>query len=94
LAAEKNTLEVDPQHTIPLLFRQILEQAGRSLDSSIVHEDIQAAELLDRLLDHRGHITLLAHVGADGNGLAAHRFDLVNNRGAVGWLAAVDDHTV
>ena len=50
-----------------------------AFDTGVVHQDVDRAELLDGLFSHRGDFTFLADVSLDGDGLAAHGFDLLDN---------------
>ena len=50
-----------------------------AFDTGVVHQDVDSAELLDGLFGHRGDFIFLADVRLDGDGLAAHGFDLFDN---------------
>ena len=62
--------------------------AGTAADG--VDQDVDAAEPLDRLLDHPLAVGLVGRVGDDGQALAARRLDLVDG-GVEGSLRAADD---
>jgi hypothetical protein len=59
----KGAGEIDRQDRIPLLDRELLDR-GNMLDAGIVDEDVDAAELAAREVDHGGDVAALADVGA------------------------------
>ena len=62
--------EVHVEHELPVLQAHLV-QRRIALQPGVVHQDVDAAPGVDRLLEHGLHLVLFAHVGVDGDGLAA-----------------------
>jgi hypothetical protein len=81
------------------LLRGHVRQHAVAQDPGVVHEDVQVAECLDRLVDHPSGTVEVGDVVVVGDGLAAGRLDLVDDllggcgvgTGAVPAAAAVGD---
>ena len=61
LSAQPLTFQIDPRDALPFGFGQV-EQWHDRLHAGVVHQDIQAAERLDRPVDQALHVTSLGHV--------------------------------
>ena len=94
------TLQVDRDHGVPLAFGHVHQHAVAE-DSGVVDQDVEAAEVVDRLCDHPFRAGEVGHVLVVRGSLAPGGSDLVDDllRGRcvvtlAGELAAevVDDH--
>ena len=70
LRAEPGAAQVDVDQARPLLVGELEERHDR-LDARVVDEDVEAAELFPRLVDHRLDVGALRDVAFDGDRLAA-----------------------
>jgi hypothetical protein len=68
-------LEVDADHAVPLVLGHVHEHPVAG-DAGVVDEDVEAAELVDRLPDHRLRLAEVGDVRAVRDGLTALRLDL------------------
>jgi hypothetical protein len=68
-------LEVGVQDGVPLLLRHLPDDTVPG-DPGIAHQDVQAAELVHDLVDHRLRLLEVGHVRLDGQRPAAHLLDL------------------
>src|SRR6185295_14801225 len=68
-------LEVHADHVVPLGFGQV-EDHARPPDAGVVHDDVDAAPLVEGALDHRFAALGRGDVAAVGNGFAAGGADL------------------
>ena len=85
LAAEEDAAHVDRHGEVPGLLAQVLHR--RDVDhAGVADQDVETAELLDRLVDHRLHLRPLRDVGPDRLGSPAGSADLV--RGPLGGFVA------
>ena len=62
--AEERAAQVDGEHLVEVGARELVRRA-RDLDTRVVDEHVDAAELLDRVGDHAHDLVLVRHVGAD-----------------------------
>src|SRR5579859_417524 len=69
LSAEKSALQIDTKHFIELIFRDI-EEGAVYLHACIVDQDVQAIEVVNRLLNKSHGLLVLRNVGLDNEGLA------------------------
>ena len=67
-------LEVDPDHRVPLLLGGV-HQHPVAHEAGVVDQDVEPAELVDRLLHHRRGLLEVGHVGAVRHRPAARRLD-------------------
>jgi hypothetical protein len=94
-------LEVDPDHRVPLVLGHV-EQHPVPQDASVVDENVEAAEDLDRLVDQSAGAVPVGDVVGVGDGDPARGLDLVHDgpgRAGVGPAAGhraaqVVDHDV
>ena len=77
LAEEEGGLEVGVDHRVPILLGKV-DAVGAADDAGIIDEDVEAAELLQRLVDHALHRFDGGEVGGDDLRLAAERADLLH----------------
>ena len=86
----EGALEVDLDNRIPLFFGHVHEHPVAQ-DAGVVHDDVEATEVVDRLLDDVAGALPGRDVVTVGDGLAAHRFDLGDHivRGTVGVTGTV-----
>ena len=73
--AERVPLEVDAEDLVPAL-RAGLDHRVIEPDPGVVHEDVEPAEAIRRLLDEARGVDLAPHVGFDEERLTAARLDL------------------
>ena len=71
LAQEEDALQVDIHGDVVGLFILVHEAAVVGVGSGVVHEDVDASELLHDLFDERPGILRLADMGGDGQALHA-----------------------
>src|SRR5207302_11422912 len=77
LATEKGSGQVDPDHGVPAVDRDVLG-LGAEGGAGVVDHDVEPAELLHRALDHALDLIFLAHVDGHGERAAA---EIVNGLG-------------
>ena len=70
LRAEKCATQVDREHLVEVLDRQLVGVLG-NLDAGVVDEDVDAAVLVEHSLEHRRDLTLLRDVSRDEDRLRA-----------------------
>src|SRR5712691_1449045 len=90
LAAEKDAVEVDPDHGVPAIGADVLG-FGAERGSGIVDHDVQPPQLLHRALNEPLDRLFLAHVHRHAEGAAPELLDLRRDRLEVLDLAAADD---
>ncbi len=79
--AEEHTFEIGVDDRVPIGLGEVGQRAegdGHAVraHARVVEGDVDAAEQLQCLRHHRGHVGFVAHVAADVCGLAAARLDL------------------
>jgi hypothetical protein len=80
-ADDEGALEVDVEHRVPLLLRQLMGEAVGA-DAGVVEEEVDAAEALDGLLDRSLDRRVVTDVGHEREGA-----DLVLQGLELGWGA-------
>ena len=92
LRAQERAGQDGIDHRLPLLVAQLLHRYSRSTEACIVEQEVEAAERLLGLGEEVLHVLRLAHVGPDGEHLAAP--GLRHGNGLIELLlaAAGDDH--
>src|SRR5581483_5584125 len=94
--AEVDALQVDLEHAVPLLERQVLggplPEVLRDADRRVVEPDVDAAVARLRLGHQARHALQIGHVGRAGPGGAAGRADLGRHALAGRRVQLGDDH--
>src|SRR5581483_7759383 len=94
--AEVDALQVDLEHAVPLLERQVLggplPEVLRDVDRRVVEQDVDAAVARLRLGHQARHALQIGHVGRAGPGGAAGRADLGRHALAGRRVQLGDDH--
>ena len=85
-------VEDDPDHRVPAIRRQVLGLADE-VAGGIVDEDVDAAEVTDRPLDHLVDLLRVAHVDLHGQGIEAGVPQLRTSLLEVLRVAAADHNT-
>ena len=62
--AVDGTENVDPEHTLPILGRQVVDATVRSKHTGVADQHVEPAEALDRECDDGFDVRDLAHVGS------------------------------
>ena len=90
LAAEERALQVDAQHAVEILFRNIEEVAGRD-DAGIVDEDVDLAAEIQRRGEEIGDVVAIADICAHETAGAERSEPLDRRRAGVGVDIRDDD---
>ena len=89
--AEEGAGEIDLEHGVPLLERHV-DQGRVLLEPGVGHQDVDRPPGGDHRPEHRLHLGLARHVGADGQGFHAPRLELPDETlGVLGADHVVDD---
>jgi hypothetical protein len=92
LHAQEHAGHVNRNAALPLIDRVISKRRLTGLEAGIVERRVQAAEGVDRGLDHRLDLGFAADVGPLEHGLAARRLDFLDQIGARGLVEVGDHH--
>src|SRR6185295_17468467 len=86
--------DVRAEHALDLGVRDLEEGLVRRLRGRVVHEDVEATELLERPLDHATAVSRIAEIAADRGGAAPGRLDEARRLLGVGLLVEMRDQHI
>src|SRR5688572_14871947 len=87
-------VEIRAHRHVELLFRDFFDRFGMTLEGCVVHQDVEAAELVDRVVDRvlaEGRVTDIA---CDRDATSTFGFDRAAGLPGIGVLAQVDDRHI
>ena len=76
--AQKLTCQIDVDHGVPLIQCHFINRRI-SLQSGVIHQNINRAELGDHLAEHGLYLIFLRYIRLDGNGVPALGFDFIDH---------------
>src|SRR5688572_22153404 len=87
-------VEIRAHRHVELLFRDFFDRFGMTLEGCVVHQDVESAELVDRVVDRVLAEGRVADIACDRDAASTLGFDLAAGLPGIGVFAQVDDRHI